>query len=175
MSRWLTGKIAPSAIPMSMAMTIHFVSEIRRRLASMIEASGVMRRRDAHGAQLGIAVPVYEVEGQSDRHPDGKTFPRAHRQPDHDIYAGQGAGDRDEPESLHAERPWARRIEIAKREDADADDGERGQRSDVREIVDLVFIEHQAAEGHDDAGDDRRDVRRAILGMDLRRPLGEQP
>ena len=49
------------------------------------------------------------------------------------------------------------------------------QCADVGEIVDLVFIEHQRADRHDQAGDDRGDVRGAILRMNLRRQRGSRP
>src|SRR5687767_7621593 len=98
--------------------------------------------RDSEGA---VPVPVGEIQQETGGQPDTEPLPRLRRQPFHDVNTGRGAAESDRPHEPDPERPGPVGILVTEHEHADADDGKREQRPDVREVVDLVFVHHQRA------------------------------
>src|SRR5688572_19747231 len=121
-----------------------------------------------------MPVPVGEIENDAGGHPEAKSLPRAHGQPLHDEHAGSSADDRYDPQTPHAERPWPLWLLDTQHEDAHAYNREGEEGPDVRGVVDLVLIEHEAADGDHEARYDRRDVRCPVLRMNLRCELRQQ-
>ena len=117
---------------------------------------------------------VEHVDQKTDDQPDAEALPGVARKPEHHVDTGERAGDRDDRQPLHAERTHTIRIRPAEDQHADAHNREGGKRPDVRQVVDLVLVEDESPDGHRDASDDGRDVRRTVFRVDLRRPGREK-
>src|SRR5918992_683248 len=125
-------------------------------------------------AEPAAPVPVDEIQEQPNRQPPREPGLGLRRQPHHYVDAGGGAGQRNGPDKWHSERTRTAGILVTEDEHADTHDRERGERADIGEVVNLVLVSHEAAERDKHAGDDGGDVRRPVLRMDARRPVGQQ-
>ncbi len=122
-----------------------------------------------------MPVAVERVDQPAQQQPDSKSLPRRSRQPQHRVETREGPEQADPPDERHPERSRAIGLCVSEHQHADANDGERRQRADVGEVVDLVLVGDERTERHDDARDPCRDVRHAPLLAHLRRPRGKKP
>ena len=96
------------------------------------------------------------------------------RQSLHDEEASRGRQDRHGPHEGHSE--WTRPIGllVAQDQHADADEREREQRPDVRQVVSLVRVADEGPHRDDDPREQRRNGGNLRPGVNLRGPLRQQ-
>src|SRR4051794_10582001 len=125
--------------------------------------------------QAAVAVSVREVDHHSYQQPDSEAVPRLFREVLRQEDAGESAQDGEEPGAAgDAEGAFAVRVLHAQDDDADADQQEREQRSDVGQIDHRVERREKRRDPDENAGDDRGYVRRPELRMDAREERRQQ-
>src|SRR3954471_13036008 len=182
-----SGAHVPISTPTTIEIIIHDVSEMRRRprkitaitIGERSASANYWRRRldwyrPCAAPQSRMAVAIENVEREPDHEPPAESYPRKSRETAHHEHAERRADDAHDVNEGHPERPRTRRIGVAEDDHSDADEREREQRSDIGEIVRLASVANQRPERDEHTGEQGRDVRRAILPMDLARPPRQQ-
>src|SRR6185437_8488904 len=165
------GKAIPMMIPTIAAMTIHCVSETRRRPRRAVALFSVPALSMAvHPAvtQRRVAIAVSEVEYEAHSEPDDKANPGDTRQLRHEIEARHDGDQRRERNPRHAERPRPVRIGSAKHDHARGHQHERKQRPDIREIDHFGDVGECGKDRYEDPRYDRADVRSLVTWMNFR-------
>src|SRR5437868_3457244 len=176
-----SGANTPMSTPTTMEMIIQLVSEMRRRLRKIIMrsfrvASGRDRRRRLDGNWTGatskrrVSIAVDDVKHQTDEKPPAKTHPGEPRQATHHEEAKESTHDSYDVHVRYSE--WSRPlgIHIPKHDHPDADQSEREQRSDIRQVISFAGVADQRPEGDEDAGEHSGDIGCPILSVYLARP-----
>src|SRR6185312_1923552 len=146
------GNAIPMMIPTIAAMTIHCVSETRRRPRRAVELlSDRALSMAVHPAvtQRRVAIAVSEVEYEAHSEPDDKANPGNTGQLRHEIEAGHDGDQWRERNPRHAERPRPVRIGVATDDHAPRHQHERKHRPDIREIVHFADVRECRRDGYE--------------------------
>ena len=128
------------------------------------------RSRTLRHAKPAMTVAVREIQDDADRHPDDQPLPGRARQPASSGQAHHRRQQRQHRHPRHPERTRQIRPRPAQDDDADRHDDERHQRADADERAERADRRQPGGNRDDDAGDERRDVRRVEARMDARPP-----
>src|SRR6185437_12312224 len=172
------GNTIPMMIPSIAAITIHCVSEIRRRprFALLVSSASVLFML-VHPTvpQRRVTVAVREVEHKAHCEPDDETNPGDAWQLRHEVEARHDGDQRRERNPRYTEGSRPVRIGATKHYHAGRHQYKGEQRPDVREVDHFGDIRERREHGHEDSRDDRAHVRRLVTRMNLREHRWKQP
>src|SRR5437762_4424027 len=106
--------------------------------------------------QTASSEPVGKIENHSGEQPIAKSLPGYQRQRSHENDAGDDSQDRHPRKKRSFERTRPMRIADAKDDDAQADEDEREERADIREIDHLLDAAEHRADANRNTGQNRR-------------------
>src|SRR6185437_10966003 len=125
-------------------------------------------------SQLRIPDPIQEVEDHPDDEPHDEPLTCRPGKRIHQIRRRQCTRGRREPDQRRLERAVQPRLTDPEDHDADRDDHKRQQCADRHQTGRLSNCEYRGENGDEDAGDDRRDVGRLKLRMNLVHELRQE-
>src|ERR1041385_4467037 len=141
---------------------------IREMRRSSSGESGASARTGRFHPQFRMSEPVRGVEHEPDRHPCKEADERRWRCRAHEDAGAHCTEERYEVcAAWNPEGTWNIRMPDPERHNADADEDEREEGSDARQVTQHAERQKAARHGAQNSGHDRRHVRRAEARMNL--------
>src|SRR6266480_3633273 len=124
--------------------------------------------------QAAVLATVPEVDAESDQQPHDQANPGVRREGRHQSQTADDSRNRDERDPGRPERAVGIGTLLTENPHAGADQHEREQGADVDQLTEQLQRQEAGRERHGHAGEDRREVRRPVFGMDGAGPCTEQ-
>src|SRR5512141_580142 len=152
-------------------------SRARRSIASLLSFDTVRRSttRFDGSADTRVRLAVYEVDQEANREPHKETDPCVARKAVHHVTADRDREDWHDRHEWSPERPRKLRALSAKNDDSCRNDHEGKQCSDRNQLAEQTDREESCDDSADDTGENRCDVRRLELRMNLPEHRRKQP
>ena len=114
-----------------------------------------------------MGAAVAEVDAKAEENPEAEAMPCGKRQICHEVAAREDGERCDEPDGGAFEIALEVRLGLSEHHDADGGDEEGGERADIRHLCDHADGEDARDDGDEDSAEDRHAVRRVKAAVDL--------
>ena len=135
--------------------------------SAFFTASLLFRFLRRAAADNAVGAAVAEVDTKTEENPEAETMPSGERQICHEVTAREDGERRDEPDGGAFEIALEVRLGLSEHHDADGGNEEGGERTDVRHLCDHADGEDARDDGDEDRAEDRHAVRRMKAAVDL--------